>query len=94
MSRNAAFVAGSREPEDVGGRIDGTMAPARSCPGNDGDSQGHTGVGAGGNLNGWKAVAGHLGRDIRTVQRWELSEGLPVHRLGHKQRATAYAYAA
>src|SRR5512139_1187506 len=44
-------------------------------------------------LDGWKAIAGHLGRDIRTVQRWELSEGLPVHRLGHKQRATAYAFA-
>ncbi len=43
-------------------------------------------------LDGWKAIAGHLGRDIRTVQRWELSEGLPVHRLGHRQRSSAYAY--
>jgi tetratricopeptide (TPR) repeat protein len=43
-------------------------------------------------LDGWKAIAGHLGRDIRTVQRWELTEGLPVHRLEHKQRATAYAF--
>jgi tetratricopeptide (TPR) repeat protein len=45
-------------------------------------------------LDGWKAIAGHLGRDIRTVQRWELSEHLPVHRLEHKQRATAYAFTA
>lgn len=44
-------------------------------------------------LEGWKAIASYLGRDIRTVQRWELSEGLPVHRLEHRQRATAYAYA-
>ena len=43
-------------------------------------------------VDGWKAIAGHLGRDIRTVQRWELSEHLPVHRLEHKQRATAYAF--
>ncbi len=43
-------------------------------------------------LDGWKAIAGHLGRDIRTVQRWEVTEGLPVHRLEHKQRATAYAF--
>ncbi len=45
-------------------------------------------------LDGWKAIAGYLGRDIRTVQRWELSEGLPIHRLEHKQRASAYAFTA
>jgi tetratricopeptide (TPR) repeat protein len=45
-------------------------------------------------LDGWKAIAGYLGRDIRTVQRWELNEHLPIHRLEHKQRATAYAYSA
>lgn len=43
-------------------------------------------------LEGWKAIASYLGRDIRTVQRWELSERLPIHRLEHKQRATAYAF--
>jgi len=70
----------------------GTMAPASSKPGGDEDSQDRPGASAGVRLDGWKAIAGHLGRDIRTVQRWELSEGLPVHRLGHKQRATAYAF--
>jgi tetratricopeptide (TPR) repeat protein len=45
-------------------------------------------------LDGWKAIAGFLGREIRTVQRWELSEQLPIHRLEHKQRATAYAFTA
>lgn len=45
-------------------------------------------------LDGWKAIAGYLGRDIRTVQRWELNEHLPIHRLEHKQRATAYAFTA
>ncbi len=43
-------------------------------------------------LDGWKTIAGYLGRDIRTVQRWELSERLPIHRLEHKQRASAYAF--
>jgi tetratricopeptide (TPR) repeat protein len=43
-------------------------------------------------LEGWKAIASHLRRDIRTVQRWEISEGLPIHRLEHRQRSTAYAY--
>lgn len=51
-------------------------------------------AGPGDRLDGWKAIAGHLGRDIRTVQRWESSEGLPVHRLEHKLRATAYAFRA
>jgi Tfp pilus assembly protein PilF len=45
-------------------------------------------------LDGWKAIAGYLGRDIRTVQRWELSEGLPVRRLEHRHRASAYAFTA
>ncbi len=43
-------------------------------------------------LDGWKTIAGYLARDIRTVQRWELNEGLPIHRIEHKQRATAYAF--
>jgi tetratricopeptide (TPR) repeat protein len=43
-------------------------------------------------LDGWKAIAAFLCRDIRTVQRWELSEGLPIHRLEHKRRASAYAF--
>lgn len=54
----------------------------------EGRPEGH----AGERLDGWKAIAGYLGRDIRTVQRWELKERLPVRRLEHKQRATAYAF--
>ena len=50
------------------------------------------GVPLGDRLDGWKSIAGYLNRDIRTVQRWELSEHLPIHRLEHKQRATAYAF--
>ena len=51
-------------------------------------SDGHPGD----RLDGWKAIAGYLGRDIRTVQRWELSEQLPIRRLEHKRRASAYAF--
>jgi tetratricopeptide (TPR) repeat protein len=68
------------------------MASAPETPAGGGESPGRPSASPGTRLDGWKAIAGHLGRDIRTVQRWELSEGLPVHRLGHKQRATAYAY--
>jgi Tol biopolymer transport system component len=42
-------------------------------------------------LDSWKEIASHLGRGIRTVQRWEREEGLPVHRLDHVKRGTVYA---
>jgi len=32
-------------------------------------------------FDSWKEIAAYLGRDIRTVQRWETTRGLPVHRL-------------
>jgi tetratricopeptide (TPR) repeat protein len=43
-------------------------------------------------LVGWKAIAAYLARDIRTVQRWEATEHLPVHRLEHQRQGSAYAY--
>jgi len=43
-------------------------------------------------LESWKAIAAHLNRDVRTVMRWEQSEGLPVHRHQHLARSTVYAY--
>ncbi len=42
-------------------------------------------------LESWKEIAAHLGRRVRTVQRWEKDEGLPVHRLAHRRRGTVYA---
>src|SRR4051812_2578144 len=42
-------------------------------------------------LDSWKEIAAYLGRGIRTVQRWEREEGLPVHRLVHEKRGTIYA---
>ncbi len=43
-------------------------------------------------LESWKEISAYLKRDIRTVQRWEKSEGLPIHRHMHGERGTAYAY--
>src|SRR6266567_6833375 len=45
-------------------------------------------------LVSWKEIASHLGREVRTVQRWEKTEDLPVHRHGHKKKSTVYAYSA
>lgn len=43
-------------------------------------------------LVSWKEIAAHLGREVRTVQRWERTEGLPVRRHGHLKKSTVYAY--
>lgn len=42
-------------------------------------------------LDSWKEIAAYLGRGVRTVQRWEREEGLPIHRLAHDKRGTIYA---
>jgi hypothetical protein len=43
-------------------------------------------------LDSWKEIAAFLGRDVRTVQRWEALEGLPVHRHHHAERGSVYAF--
>jgi tetratricopeptide (TPR) repeat protein len=43
-------------------------------------------------LDSWKEIAAHLGRTVRTVQRWERDEGLPVHRHLHNKLGSVYAY--
>ncbi len=51
-----------------------------------------TPTGGSGRLESWKEIAAYLGRDVRTVQRWEKKEGLPVRRLQHDKLGTVYAY--
>ena len=43
-------------------------------------------------LGSWKEIAAYLNRDVRTVSRWEKSEGLPIHRHQHQKGASVYAY--
>lgn len=43
-------------------------------------------------LDSWKEIAAYLEREVRTVQRWEKKEGLPVHRHTHERLGTVYAY--
>jgi hypothetical protein len=45
-------------------------------------------------LDGWKAIASYLRRDVRTVQRWEKPEGLPIHRHAHAKLGSAFAFSA
>jgi TolB-like protein/Flp pilus assembly protein TadD len=43
-------------------------------------------------LDSWKEIAGYLRRGVTTVQRWERTEGLPVHRLPHSRSGSVHAY--
>ena len=43
-------------------------------------------------LDSWKEIAAYLGRQVRTAQRWEKHEELPVHRHQHDKFSTVYAY--
>jgi len=43
-------------------------------------------------LNSWKEIAGYLGRGVRTVQRWEVQLGLPVHRPAGKDHSAVLAF--
>lgn len=45
-------------------------------------------------LDSWQEIAAYLRREIRTLQRWGKTEGLPVHRHIHGKMGTVYAYKA
>lgn len=42
-------------------------------------------------LDSWKEIAAYLRKDVRTVQRWEKNEGLPVYRHQHDKLGSVYA---
>ena len=42
-------------------------------------------------LNSWKDIANYMGRGVRTVQRYEVSYGLPVRRPAGKSRSSVMA---
>lgn len=43
-------------------------------------------------LSGWKEISSHLQRTVRTVQRWEVQLGMPVHRPAAKARSAVVAF--
>jgi len=43
-------------------------------------------------LTSWKEIASHLGRDVRTVLRWEKDRGLPVYRVPGATGRIVFAY--
>jgi len=61
-------------------RIESRMTPGREVTG----SQQR--------LDSWKEISAYLGKSVRTVQRWERTEGLPVRRLGQDATSPVFAY--
>jgi tetratricopeptide (TPR) repeat protein len=47
---------------------------------------------AGERLDSWKEIAAYLKRSVRSVQRWEAEEGMPVRRHLHDKRGTIYGF--
>ena len=45
-------------------------------------------------LGSWKEIAVFMGKGVRTVQRWERSLGLPVHRQANGTREAVMAFPA
>ena len=43
-------------------------------------------------LDSWKAIAAFFERDERTVRRWEIERGLPVHRVPGSGRGVVFAF--
>jgi len=43
-------------------------------------------------LDSWKEIATYLNRDVSTVQRWEVREGMPIHRHVHAKRGSVYTF--
>jgi len=45
-----------------------------------------------GRLDSWKEIAAYLKRNVRTVQRWEEMQGLPVHRHSDRKTGSVHAF--
>jgi hypothetical protein len=43
-------------------------------------------------LNSWKEIAAYIGRGVRTVQRYELQFGFPVHRPAGMSRSSVMGF--
>lgn len=47
---------------------------------------------SGDRLESWKEIAAYMRRDVKTVQRWERREAMPVHRHLHDKLGSVYAF--
>src|SRR5215467_16285706 len=43
-------------------------------------------------LDSWKEIARYLNRNVRTAQRWEAVESMPVHRHLHAKSGSVHAF--
>jgi hypothetical protein len=85
------FVVKSGKSLDVGGHVGDAELIARSAENR--DQRGRHVSPSKELLDSWKEIAVFLQRGVRTVQRWEREEGLPVHRHRHSRGGTVFALA-
>ena len=45
-------------------------------------------------LGSWKEIANYLGKGVRTVQRWERCNALPIHRPSGSNKGVVLAFPA
>jgi len=83
----AKRVVTSRQGITIKAFVSSSTTPPESSQGEDLDLPGER-------LDSWKSIATYLGREVRTVQRWEKTEYLPVHRHQHAKLGSVYAYTA
>ena len=43
-------------------------------------------------LDSWKEIASYLNRSVRTLQRWEAFESMPLHRHFHAKAGSVHAF--
>jgi hypothetical protein len=75
----------TRKSATAPGALSGTSLTDVSLSGISGDQEPSKRV------DSWKHIANYFRRDVRTVQRWERQEGLPVHRHSHRKSSSVYA---
>ena len=76
---DASPLNAARETYLMGGADDTGHDPRHDPPSND-------------RLESWKEIATHVGKDVKTVQRWEKRAGLPVHRHTEGRVLNVHAY--
>ena len=77
MDLRKTNMAGVSPPK--AGRMQRTTVPTRLEPNRE-------------RLDSWKGIAAYLEREVRTAQRWEKHEDLPVRRQFHRKACTVYAF--
>jgi TolB-like protein/Flp pilus assembly protein TadD len=88
----AARLAVAQGPASTGRMVKKMRSPTRTPPERQSTPTAPDTEPKAARLDSWKEIAVFLKRGVRTIQRWERTEGLPVHRHQHDKMGSVYAY--